>query len=411
MANVFIAEETMTAIGEAIREKTGKTELILPANMPAEIKGITGDGSGESSDLVKYVTFMSENGTTELYKMPVLVGDDCKDPIAHGDIDTPTKESTNTQNFTYSGWALTSGGAANNSILKNITEDITVYVAFTASVRYYTVTFYDDDQTTVLNTMQTTYGSSLTYIPTKTNYGFVSWTPSPTNVTTDMSCYATWIEEGFGADTWDTIIARSEAGTASEYYALGDTRNETITLSDGTSKTIKLMVVGFDLMELSDGSGKKAGMTIAQVGHMNDQLGIYQMYSYSSEQNSYLNLLPEELINGVKSVKRQYGTSTVALKIWAPDFLNVFETTECEGGGLGPMFPILEGLSASQKYSLLLWNNVSVLNYEKFTYKNVTYSIRSYFTGSYSYFTECVVDTKSEYSSSIKVNTAICFCV
>ena len=42
MANVLIDENTMTAIGDAIRGKTGKDELMLPADMPGEIEKIKG---------------------------------------------------------------------------------------------------------------------------------------------------------------------------------------------------------------------------------------------------------------------------------------------------------------------------------------------------------------------------------
>ena len=47
MGKVFIEEQNLTAIGDAIREKTGKTDLLNPTAMPEEIKGITtGDTSG-----------------------------------------------------------------------------------------------------------------------------------------------------------------------------------------------------------------------------------------------------------------------------------------------------------------------------------------------------------------------------
>jgi hypothetical protein len=46
MAKVFIEETTLTAIGDAIRGKTGKTDLIDPANMSAEIAGIEAGGGG-----------------------------------------------------------------------------------------------------------------------------------------------------------------------------------------------------------------------------------------------------------------------------------------------------------------------------------------------------------------------------
>ena len=45
MAKVFIEETTLTAIGDAIRSKTGKTELIDPAVMSTEIESISGGGS------------------------------------------------------------------------------------------------------------------------------------------------------------------------------------------------------------------------------------------------------------------------------------------------------------------------------------------------------------------------------
>ena len=39
-----IEESTLTAIGNAIRAKTGKTDMIPPLNMPTEIESIQGGG-------------------------------------------------------------------------------------------------------------------------------------------------------------------------------------------------------------------------------------------------------------------------------------------------------------------------------------------------------------------------------
>ena len=45
MANVFVEEATLKSIADSIRNKTGKTEAMLPNEMPAEIESIeTGDG-------------------------------------------------------------------------------------------------------------------------------------------------------------------------------------------------------------------------------------------------------------------------------------------------------------------------------------------------------------------------------
>lgn len=42
MSKVFIEESTLTAIGDSIRDKTGKQDLISPLNMPTEIESIKG---------------------------------------------------------------------------------------------------------------------------------------------------------------------------------------------------------------------------------------------------------------------------------------------------------------------------------------------------------------------------------
>ena len=257
MANVFIEASTMTAIGDAIRAKTGGMAQIYPEDMPAQIASITTGGSGDGSDLVRYVTFLDEDGS-ELYRMPVLVGDDCKDPVTHGDISKPTKESTNTQVFTYSGWTSTVGGTADADILKNITADKTVYVAYAVSVRYYTVTFYANDA--LFETVQVEYGGTATptSIPIKDGYSFSSWDPSPTNVTADMNCYAVWVEGiKFATASWAKISEICEAGEAEQYFKLGDKKAFTVS---GDSKTYYAVIIGFNHDDKADGSGK-AGIT------------------------------------------------------------------------------------------------------------------------------------------------------
>lgn len=181
--------DKLTAIADAIRAKTGKNDSLTLEQMPTEIMGITGGGGGSSAD-VRYVTFM--NGNTVLYKKPVAVGDDCVDVYTKGLIEEPKKESTVQYNYTYYGWGASDGGAANANILKNITEDKTVYAIFTATVRYYTITYLDSDGVTVLKTEQVAYGTVPSYTPTKEGYDFDKWTPTPTMVTGEASYTASW---------------------------------------------------------------------------------------------------------------------------------------------------------------------------------------------------------------------------
>ena len=46
MSKVFIEETTLSAIGSAIREMTGKSDLIAPGEMPGEIRAIESGGGG-----------------------------------------------------------------------------------------------------------------------------------------------------------------------------------------------------------------------------------------------------------------------------------------------------------------------------------------------------------------------------
>jgi hypothetical protein len=57
MSKVFIQESTLTAIGDAIRNKTGKSALIAPGNMPTEINSIVaGGGSGGGLEVPASIT-------------------------------------------------------------------------------------------------------------------------------------------------------------------------------------------------------------------------------------------------------------------------------------------------------------------------------------------------------------------
>ena len=183
--------DKLTAIANAIRAKTGKTGTLTLDQMPTEIAGITGGGGGSSAD-VRYVTFRNES-TGEEYKKPVAYGDDCVDVVAKGLWKTPTQESSAQYNYTFYGWGAEPGGAADANILKNITEDKTVYAIFTATLRTYTITYYDEDGTTVLNTEKLAYGSTPSYTPYKPDLVFDGWIPTPKKVTGDASYKAVWI--------------------------------------------------------------------------------------------------------------------------------------------------------------------------------------------------------------------------
>lgn len=64
----MILNEIMKNTADAIREKTGKSELIAPVDFANEIKGITaGGGSGDNSEEVRY--FDVTNCSSEIKEM------------------------------------------------------------------------------------------------------------------------------------------------------------------------------------------------------------------------------------------------------------------------------------------------------------------------------------------------------
>ena len=198
------------------------------------------------SDDVRYVTF--RNGTRQLYVKPVATGDDCVDVKAKGFITTPTKASTVDKVFTYSGWAATDGGVADEGVLKSITEDKTVYAAYTDSPRYYTITYYDSDGTTVLKTESVAYGSTPNYTPKKDGHDFGGWSPSVSPVTGNASYTATWIKmAAFGTASWSDIKAVVDSGEAATTFNIGDRRTETLTYQDGTSEEVTFEIVDLAL--------------------------------------------------------------------------------------------------------------------------------------------------------------------
>lgn len=277
-----------------------------------------GAGGGTSSDeRVKYVTFMY--GDTELLKYPVLSGDTCRDPVAKGYINTPTKEPTVSIVYTHSGWSLTDGGAASSSALANVTEDRTVYVSFKADPRMYTINFYDGDE--LLKSEQVAYGTVPSYTPTKDGYSFVEWQPAIAEVTGDADYYAQWEEKTtFAGSSWADIAAISESGQAEEYFKVGDTRVESIYVVLEGTFNFTFTVVGFNHDDLSDGGGK-AGMSImvTTVGPWTCEWSTGATTSFYPNsliktrlESTVFNALPEGLREAIKTVDKEYDTTIYA---------------------------------------------------------------------------------------------------
>lgn len=306
--------------------------------------------SGAAVDPVHTVTFMSWDGSEVIGQRSVVDGDDCADMVARGKWEIPTRDSTAQYNYTYSGWSSASGGEASSSALSAVTEDRTVYAAFTAKTRTYAVRFYDGDN--LLYTSNVAYGGSSSYTYTKEGYLFEGWTPEPTNITGDMDCYGTWIEKpNFANSSWEDIARISEAGKAAETFSLGDTRSIKLTLPSGYFG-MKFRIVGFNHDDMSDGSGKAgisvicentvcfndfkeydSNVTSSYMVDVNRSSGCWDTSKLRTLCDTFIySYLPSDLKEHIKEVTKKYFNPNVSTevqtindKIWIPSISELVE--------------------------------------------------------------------------------------
>lgn len=196
------------------------------------------------------VDMYSEDGTTLLKSNSVTAGANCPSY-------TPTKASTAQYTYTFAGWATSVGGQVVSNALNNIQSDKKLYAVFNATLRKYTVRFYNES--TLLQTVQNvSYGGTATYTgsePTKEGYEFAGWSPSNTNITGDTSCYAQFelatLDVTEITDSWATIVANCNNGTAATKYNVGNYKY----LDLGTEGNIRMQIVAKNKDVLADNTG------------------------------------------------------------------------------------------------------------------------------------------------------------
>ena len=145
----------------------------------------------------------------------------------------------------------------------------------------------------------------------------------------------------FATDSWETIAAVAENGTASQFYNIGDTKNITIS---GVG-TITLEIADFDHDYLSGStSASKAGISMItrdllpntrQMDSSNTIVGGFPasaLYDYLN--GTILNALPSDLRSALKTTYKWYGTGNNTTngqwhgsKVWIPLEYEMFGTT------------------------------------------------------------------------------------
>ena len=370
---------------------------------------------GGSMEGVHTVTFMSEDGQTELFKRPVADSDNCADPVERKYIDPPTKESTDAQTFAHDGWSSTPGGSADADILNAVKADKTVYAAFKPSPRYYTIRFLDGD--TILHTVMAEYGSTPTYTAEKNGYGFGGWSPDVVAVTGDADYQAIWVEKiSFANASWAQIAEVSNNGKAKDNFAIGDTKTFTF-----STETLTCEIVGFDHDERPNGKGKagisilvKTPPTSVQATFNDAQRGL---------PTSFTKYIPSDIVYYAKTVNKLYengydasGTvETGAMKFWIPSVqeLNLAEKVSARFAikELGSPYELFQTYTTTNLKDWRRYNSQnSLCNYMTRNFVTDHYG-KSVYINSASYNTSQGISERDMLTDSGGVLTLFGFCI
>lgn len=233
----------------------------------AEIAGLRArfsDVTFSADHITAILRFYNYNGTTLYTSQTIQDGGDGYYPGS-----TPTRTGDVAGTYTFIGWSREqSAEVADPNALLNVLEDRDVYAAFSRVPAKYTVTFNNDNNSTVLQTLYNVeYGTTPVYTgatPVSTidaAFPFEGWTPplGPiTGNTTYVAKYDTGVEDVEITDTWEQIVAYCNAGTAADRYKVGNWKDLDLGTDVGVLRYRVHAVLGD---ELTNGNGAKAQLT------------------------------------------------------------------------------------------------------------------------------------------------------
>ena len=177
---------------------------------------------------------------------------------------TPHYDGSTPQNPTSGGGSFQNWTPA----ISAVTGDVTYTASYIVT---YTVYFYNGS--TLLQTVTgVAQGSSATYTGSTPvysgegdpdDYSFNGWSPSPTNIQANTSCYAQFKYIGVPetiSDSWDDIITSVNNGTYASKYSVGDTKR----LDLGSAGVVAMQIAAIDADALANESGNAAITWISQ---------------------------------------------------------------------------------------------------------------------------------------------------
>lgn len=265
----------------------------------------------------------------------------------------PAHAPTPANTFTFIGWAKQPNSTSVDSDARTaVTTDRNVYAAYQLTARTYTVTFArksEDGGGTLQTVNNVAYGGRATYTgatPTTTqgsatDYPFEGWSPAPTNIQGDTTCYAVFgspVQDVEIADDWDTIISKLEDGSYATAYNVGNYKP----LNLGTEGTIDMQIVAKD-----NGEGqlvfvaKELLVSVVQMNNSGINSGGYpatnKMKPFLTD--TIMPLIPtivRQHIKPVTKISHDYTTAadlTSIERLWIPSAREIFGSETYEKSG------------------------------------------------------------------------------
>ena len=230
----------------------------------------TSDATATEGDVVAGATFYA-NGEKKTGTMPSVTANTPTltiESAGGGSVDIKHTQMFNT--YLPAGETKIGTVIDTNFIPSNIKKDVEIFgvkgtYEGNTKQNYCLVRFYNDDRTTLLYEIVVPYGSSAVYAgeaPTSATMEkgiFAGFEPSTDNITQDTNSYAVY-EEPPTLETysWADISAISAAGTAANYFAVGDTKSVALNGTIGTlavNDTYYVYILGFDHNSDIEGKG------------------------------------------------------------------------------------------------------------------------------------------------------------
>ena len=306
------------------------------------------------------VSFQNADGTVMKLKdgtdavFTVRYGGSVANPVTAGLMDTPVKESTIEENFSFTGW---------NVALTNIIMDTVVNPVFGASTRYYTVRhWYDNAESSMLQQDTVPAHGSVEYtgadLTRSDGAAWMGWDKPSADVTSDLDIHAVFViptlpdtvatdydylysddpddNSGYTLAEFYGILVN---GAAERYFNIGD-KVKVVPITNVFADTeIILQVYGYKHFKLADGSGNFAGTVFGMIGVMNASKGVNSTNTNvggwpGCTTRDYLNeqvfpALPRQWQTRIKKVQvKSSAGGTTADIVTSEDYLFLFSHAE-----------------------------------------------------------------------------------